>query len=224
MIGSTVRGALTGLGSAGRIGALLAEIGNGGLSERLHPDPARDAAVQAMLPHVGMHGWSVAAARRGAGPDADLLFPGGPAEMVEAHNDLLDRLLLEAGETLSETRLSRRVRALVLLRLDLTSADREAVRRGMALLALPGHRIAAARMLARTVDTIWRAAGDTATDWSRHSKRAILAGLYLATLLFWLRHGDPAETASFLDRRLAGVARIGKLRARLSGAARLSQR
>lgn len=220
MIGSTMRGALAGLGSAGRIGRLVAEIGNGGLSERLHPDPARDAAVRAMLPHVSLHGWSAEAARRGAGPDADLMFPGGPAEMVEAHSDLLDRLLLDAADTLAETRLSRRVRALVLLRLEHAADDRDAVRRGVALLSLPGHRVAAARMLARTVDTIWRAAGDTATDWSRHSKRAILAGVYLATLLFWLRHGDPAETASFLDRRLAGVARIGKLRARLGGGAR----
>ncbi len=41
--------------------------------------------------------------------------------------------------------------------------------------------------MARTVDAIWHAAGDRSADWSWYSKRAILAGVYGATLLFWLR-------------------------------------
>lgn len=196
----------------------LAELGSSGLAPALHPDPARDAALRAMLPLVPTLGWSVRALREAAGPDADLMFPGGPVEMVEAHSDLADREMAAAAASLAETRASRRVRALILLRLEQAEVDRDAVRRGVSLLSLPGNRLVAARALARTVDTIWIAAGDVSTDVSRHSKRALLAGVYAATLLFWLRGGDPQETASFLDRRLAGIAAIGRLRARVSGA------
>jgi len=196
----------------------LAELGSSGLAPALHPDPARDAALRAMLPLVPALGWSVRALREAAGPDADLMFPGGPVEMVEAHSDLADREMAAAADSLTETRASRRVRALILLRLEQAEQDRDAVRRGLSLLSLPGNRLVAARALARTADTIWNAAGDVSTDFSRHSKRALLAGVYAATLLFWLRGGAPEETASFLDRRLAGIAAIGRLRARLSGA------
>jgi len=89
----------------------------------------------------------------------------------------------------------------------------------VALLARPGQALRAARMLAGTVDMIWNLAGDSATDANRHSKRALLAGVYSATLLFWLRNPDSVAVAGFLDRRLADVGQIGKLRQRLRPAA-----
>ena len=89
------------------------------------------------------------------------------------------------------------------------------------VLALPGNTKAAAVTMARTVDAIWHAAGDRSADFSWYTKRAILASVYSATLLFWLgdRSADGAATLAFLDRRLAGVARIGKLQRRFSKAA-----
>jgi ubiquinone biosynthesis protein COQ9 len=72
---------------------------------------------------------------------------------------------------------------------------------------------------ARTVDSIWHAAGDRSADFSWYTKRAILASVYGTTLLYWLRDmsEDDEDTLAFLDRRLAGVGRIGKARARISG-------
>ncbi len=178
--------------------------------------PERDAALLAMLPLVSEHGWSARALRLAAGPDADLLFAGGAAEMVEAHADLGDRRMEQAADDILETRLSARVRALILLRLTQASDEREAIRRGLSVLALPGNRLAALRSVARTVDAIWHAAGDTAVDASWYSKRAILSGVYASTLLFWLNDssgeglGVGAATEAFLDRRLAGVARFGR--------------
>ncbi len=197
---------------AGGASALM-EVAGSGFAPSLEPDPARDEAVRAMLPLVPELGWTVRALRAAAGPDADLLFPGGPVEMVETHSAMADRAMSEAP--IDETRLSRRVRALLLARLQQAEADREAVRRGLSLLSLPGNRGAAARSLARTVDAVWLAAGDTATDWSWYSKRALLAGVYSTTLLYWLRRGGGPDTEAFLDRRLAAVARIGSLGRRL---------
>jgi ubiquinone biosynthesis protein COQ9 len=78
----------------------------------------------------------------------------------------------------------------------------------------------AAACTARTVDAIWRSAGDRSADFSWYTKRAILAAVYGATLLYWLRDSseDDAATLGFLDRRLAGVGRIGSARRRVEAA------
>jgi ubiquinone biosynthesis protein COQ9 len=61
------------------------------------------------------------------------------------------------------------------------------------------------------VDAIWHAAGDTSTDYNFYTKRMLLAGVYSATLLFWLNDEseDFAATWAFLDRRIGEVVRIG---------------
>jgi len=179
---------------------------------------ARDAAIEAMLPFVPKHGWTRSALRR-ADPRADLLFPGGPADIVEAYLDLLDRRMAEtAAPLLSNLRLPARVRTLIATRLALTDAHRPALRRAALVLAEPGHALLAARCAARTVDAIWHAAGDTSADFSWYTKRAILGAVYTSTLLYWLNDAVTEEAAlAFLDRRLASVARVTKLRKRLTG-------
>jgi len=182
---------------------------------------ARDAAIDALLPLVPALGWTVSAVQQAAGPDADLLFPGGPADMVEAYIDLADRRMVEAAAPgLAGLRLPQRVRALIAERFAQAAPHRDAVRRAFAVLALPANLGTSARCTSRTVDAIWHAAGDTSSDFSWYTKRAILGAVYSATLLFWLadRSEDGLATLAFLDRRLAGVAQIGKLRRRFSAA------
>ena len=187
--------------------------------------PERDAAIDALLPNVPFDGWTMRALRRGLvsigqdPEDAPLLFPGGAADMVEAYCDLADRRM-EAGTTelgLDTMRLSQRTRAVIALRLAQNRPHKEAVRRALAVLALPANVRTGMLCTARTVDAIWHAAGDRSTDISWYTKRAILAGVYTATVLFWLR--DPSEddagALAFLDRRLAGVGRIGRMRQRI---------
>lgn len=188
--------------------------------------PDRDAAIAAILAHVPQAGWTRAALRsalRDLGrpaEDADLLFPAGSADLVEAFVDWADRRMEEEAALLdlAARRLPERVRALIVLRLAQHREHKEAVRRAVAVLVLPRNARMAARALARTVDAIWYAAGDQSADFSWYTKRATLAGVYTATLLFWLADDsdDAAATLAFLDRRLAGVARIGKLRRRAS--------
>ena len=172
----------------------------------------RDAAIDAALLYVPFDGWTRATLRH-AGPDADLLFPGGAADMVEAWLDLTDRRMAEAAAGLAGG-LTARVRGAIAIRLELNRAHKEAARRALAVMSR--HPALAARCTARTVDAIWHAAGDMSADFAWYTKRATLAGVYSATVLFWLRDvsEDDAETLAFLDRRLAGVGRIGKLRAR----------
>lgn len=185
----------------------------------------RDAAIDAVLPHVSRQGWTLAALRDalrdiGADPeDATLLFPRIPQDLIEAYIDLVDRRM-STGVNVSGLRVSDRVRALIAYRLESSRAHKDAIRRAVAVLSLPLNAGLAARTLARTVDAIWHAAGDRSADFAWYTKRATLAGVYSATLLFWLRdysEGDVA-TLAFLDRRLASVGRVAKLRKRLEQA------
>ena len=186
--------------------------------------PERDAAILAMLPNVEFDGWTVATLQASAGPDADLLFPGGTTDMIEAYCDLGDRWMAEgaAAAGLADLRLSERVRAVIALRLEQNRPHKGAVRRALSVLALPGNALLAARCTARTVDAIWRAAGDTSAGTAWYTKRAILAGVYGTTLLYWLQDysEDDMRTLVFLDRRLAGVGAIGAARRRIEGLAR----
>ena len=58
-----------------------------------HPErsPERDAAIEAMLPYVPQTGWTMTSLLAAAGPDADLLFPGGTLDMIETYCDWADR-------------------------------------------------------------------------------------------------------------------------------------
>jgi len=184
----------------------------------------RDAALSAALDLVATHGWSIASLRA-ASPDLadlDMLFPAGALDLIETYCDLADRQMEADAEAADFTGmgLTKRVRAVVALRLERQRPHREAIRRAVAVLALPGNAGLAARITARTVDSIWHAAGDSSADFSWYTKRAILAAIYSATLLFWLRDfsEDDCATLAFLDRRLQGVGRIGKLRGRMDAA------
>jgi ubiquinone biosynthesis protein COQ9 len=191
------------------------------------PDPldaARDAIVLAMLPQAPFDGWTrrtMQAAAKDAGLDptmAERAFPGGPAEAAAHFAALADRKLEEEAQSadLAAMRFTQRIAWLVRRRLEAWNDQREAVRRAVATLALPGHGIQAARTGWHTADTIWHLAGDTSTDFSWYTRRATLLGVYTATLLCWLDDGTEgfAATWAFLDHRLADVGKFGKFRSR----------
>jgi len=177
---------------------------------------ARDAAIDALLPLAGSVGFSAAALRQAAGPAADLLFPGGSIDVIEAMIDLTDRRMVAQAD-IAGMGVTRRVRTLVATRLALMEPHKAAVRRAAAMLALPHNALTAARCTARTVDAIWIAAGDSSADFNWYTKRGLLAAVYGATLVYWLRDSVTlVQAEAFLDRRLAGVGRINKLKARLA--------
>ncbi len=182
----------------------------------------RDEALDRLLAGLAGTGDAITieALRREAGPDADLLFPGGVLDLVEAWADLADRRMLEqaASTDLAPVKsLAERVKRAVLLRFDLVEPNRIQVRRALALLAVPGNAPLAARITARTIDAIWRAANDEAAGLSWYTKRVTLAGVYGATLLYWVAEPRSREdTEAFLSRRLADVGRLGRLGRRLT--------
>lgn len=181
-------------------------------------DRQRDALLDATLPHVPFDGWSaraLAAGARDAGLDRSFVrraFPRGAVDAVELWSRRTDRRLAEAldAEELGAMRVRDRVVAGVRTRLELLAGDHEAVRRAATLMALPTNAPVAARCVWHTVDTIWRCAGDDATDFNYYTKRSILAGVYTATVAYWLqdRSEGNAATWDFLGRRIDDALRL----------------
>lgn len=182
----------------------------------------RDRAVRAMLPVAEGQGWTwatLAAGLRAIGEDpalAESHFPRGPVGAIEAWLDLASREMEAAAvaEDLAGRRIPARIRRVVELRLLAFAPHKRALRRALAVLALPWNAAAGLRASARTVDSMWHAAGDTSADFSWYTRRASLAGIYWATLAFWMRDDDPdiAEAMAFLDRRLADLGRLQRRR------------
>ncbi|MBV8973261.1 MAG: COQ9 family protein [Sphingomonadaceae bacterium] len=187
-------------------------------------DELRPRLVAAMVPHVAFDGWtdvSLAAGARDAGIDPDvaaLVFPGGATQMAVAYTDLANARMTAALEGLPPAKVRERVTRAIRLRLEQAEDERETVRRTLTVLAM--HPAVSARTTWRTADSIWRACGDTATDFNHYTKRATLGAVYAATLLYWLADESDgrADTWAFLDRRIEGIMGIEKAKARLRSA------
>lgn len=179
-----------------------------------------------LAPHIAdaaiFDGWSDAAlveAARAAGADIDvarLAFKGGAMDMVGAWIETIDQAMAETlpQETLAAMKIRERIRSLVQFRLDAVLGREEALRRALAVMAMPQNAATALGTGWHSADIMWRLAGDTATDWNHYSKRAILASLYGATLAVFVNDGSEgkAETRAFLDRRIEGVMRFETLK------------
>jgi len=205
---------------------------HGAYDHVVHPDAA--AIIAAALVHIPFDGWTSEALVAGAAEagftadDVARLFPGGAVDAVVMHSALADAAMIEAFEAMADKpdRVHLMIREMILIRLDQVAAHKEAVRRGLTLLAVPANALASARALYATVDAMWRAAGQRDTDISFYTKRATLAAVYSATLLAWIADtsGERTVIEGFLDRRLQDVARIPKASAPIRSALNTGQR
>lgn len=185
------------------------------------PAPA-DRLLDAALTHVPFDGWSEAtfrAAIADSGIEAGLaraLYPRGALDMALAYHRRGDAAMLRRLEStdLSALRFRDRIARAVRFRLEAVE-DRELVRRGMTLFALPQNAAEGTRALWCTADAIWTALGDTSDDVNWYTKRATLSGVYGSVVLYWLGDDSPGHAATwgFLDRRIDDVMQIEKVKA-----------
>ncbi len=197
----------------------------------LPPDPTLDEIRAALAPTIaanaGFDGWSDSAlilAAKAAGVDVDvarLAFPGGAVGMIDAWFSHIDAAMGAAlpADRLATMKVREKIAALVEARLAVLAPQREALRRALAILAMPMNLGSAGRLGWRAADLMWRAAGDTSTDYNHYSKRTILAGVYAATITVLLddESEDHANTRAFLARRIEGIMRFEKTKAHLLG-------
>ncbi len=196
--------------------------------DRRPDDDTRDALIMAVLPHVPFDGWGPVALKRAAesaGLAADVvprLFPDGATGAVTYFMAMADRLMVEdlAPMDLTKLKIRERIATAIKVRLTRWQPHREAVRRALAIAPFPPLAPRALSGWYKTVDAIWRAIGDKSIDFSFYTKRALLAGVYASALLYWLedRSDESAASWAFLDRRIADVMRIPKLRGEVTEA------
>lgn len=189
-------------------------------------DDLETKLLRAIAPHVVFDGWSdtalnAACADLGLDPaDVALHYPRRALDLAVAFHKAGDRAMLAAlaAQDMGALRFRDRVALAVRLRLQAVP-DREIVRRGTTLFALPHHAAEGAALIWGTADAIWTALGDASDDLNWYSKRTILSGVYAATVLYWLGDDseDHAQTWAFLDRRIDGVMGFEKLKSTLRG-------
>ena len=195
------------------------------MSDDLTLDEMRLRLAPGLADAAAFDGWSEAAVReaaRQAGVDGDVAayaFAAGPMAMIAAFAAWVDAGMQAAlpAETLATMKVRERIRALVAFRLDAFAEREEALRRALAIMASPRHLAAATKLGWASADAMWRLAGDTATDYNHYTKRATLAGIYAATLAVLVDDESEgrAATLAFLDRRIDGIMRFEKAKARL---------
>ncbi len=180
--------------------------------------------IEAILNHIPFDGWSTASLDSAAADcglnEAEMhsLFPAGIVDAIAAYGAYADQNMISAFRSqdaadLAVMPIHMKIRSLVLIRLEQAAPYKEVVRRTLAVLAWPKHAKLASQLLYKTVDEMWRAAGDTSTDYNFYTKRVTLSAVYSSTLLAFLsdNSADMAKTEAFLDRRLADVARLPKM-------------
>lgn len=190
----------------------------------------KEQILDAALIHVAFDGWSSAtfeAAVQDAGIAtgvAHIACPRGAIDLAIAYHlcgdaDMLARF---EREDVSALRYSEKVTALVRFRLEAVD-DKEAVRRGTTLFALPHHAGDGAKLIWGTADAIWTALGDSSTDSNWYTKRATLSAVYSSTVLFWLgdQSENHADTWAFLERRIEDVMRFEKVKSQVNESALL---
>lgn len=186
-------------------------------------DELRPLLARELPRHAGFDGWGARAVESAAAnlrikPEVAALVFESKVAMIDAWFDTIDADMLEnlPPETLASMKIRQRITALVEARITLLTKNKEALRRATAILAMPQNVPLAAKLGWRAADAMWHAAGDTATDYNHYTKRAILGSVYAATLAVFLQDdtADQSETRAFLARRIDGIMRFEKAKAK----------
>ena len=188
-------------------------------------DELRLLLVPAIADAAVFDGWSAAAvatAAREHGIDpgiAALAFSGGPMAMIAGWVASVDAAMEQAfaGDALAGLPIRERIRRLVMFRLDALAGREEALARALSIMAMPQNMAKALSLGWASADAMWHLAGDSSTDFNHYTKRTLLAGIYAATLAVFANDSSEgkADTAQFLDRRIAGVMRFEKAKTQL---------
>jgi ubiquinone biosynthesis protein COQ9 len=157
---------------------------------------------------------------------ARLAYPKSQAGMVDAYIQGVDLEMEKRlpADKLRGMKIREKIRALVWTRIEIMTPAREALRRGLSILAMPHNAPLGLRIGWRSADLMWRLSGDTSTDFNHYTKRMTLGAVYGSTLLAWIDDDSEgwSETAAFLDRRIDDVMRFEKWKAQWRGRERFS--
>lgn len=185
----------------------------------------RSKWLTALLPDVVFDGWSEAATDKAAivaglsDGEKALAAPRGVIDLIEAFFDDAQAVAKASLDEMDmiDMRVPEKVKAGVLAWLDALDPHREAVRRaGMRGLTPWGATPAASRTWS-VADMIWTAAGDTAEDYNRYTKRGLLAAVLPDIVMRWVDRPEPEELETLIDKRLKQASGLGRNAGKVAG-------
>lgn len=187
----------------------------------------RDAILEKTLPDIPFDGWTwdvIIRAGQEAGFGDDMIravFPEKIEDVLDAFSEMADRRMLDAlrSENPQDLKIRDRIKTAVAARFKILQPHKEALRESAGFWAVPFRQIRAAKIIWRTADRIWDWAGDTATDYNRYTKRALLSGILTSTTLVFLNDPDEemSKTLDFLEARINNVLKIGGFLGKITG-------
>lgn len=187
----------------------------------------KDDILLATLPNVLFDGWTDKAIEEGAveaGFEPSMAvraFPYGVSDVLAHFADFINRKMSErlAEIDMSALHLGKRLEEAMRIRLDIEAPYKEAVRKAMSYYAVPKNAPQGVQVVWKAVDEMWWSCGDESVDFNYYTKRASLAAVYSATMVYWLNDEseNSEETIDFYKRRLIDVINAVKTRKEIFG-------
>ena len=144
-------------------------------------------------------------------------FPNGYKDIFKFSLDEINNSL---EITISKTNiinlpLNKRIKKILMTRIEILNKDKKFYNKTFNHLLLPQNTKILKKNLYKSVDTMWYLAGDNSTDFNFYTKRLILSGIYVSTLLIFFNK-NIEEAENNIDKSLKRIAKLPKLKERLS--------
>ncbi len=185
-------------------------------------DDQKVEILNKLLEEAPFSGWSTntlkeVVNRIGKTDALEILFPNGIKDLIDLYYDIADKKLIYDSdkENLNEKSIRERINFLINARINFFSENKEVVRQIIGSDILSGSYSSSLKRISHSVDIMWRIAGDKSVDYNYYTKRILLTGIYTSSILFWLDTDNRNEVSKFIDRRIANVMSIEKIKKKL---------
>ena len=144
-------------------------------------------------------------------------YPNGYKDILKFS---LDEINYSLEKIISKTNiinlpLNKRIKKILMTRLEILNKDKKFFNKTFNHLILPQNTKILTKSLYKSVDTMWYLAGDNSTDFNFYTKRLILSGIYVSTLLIFFNK-NIEEAEKNIDRSLKRISKLPKLKERFS--------
>lgn len=180
-----------------------------------------DQLIEASLQDVVFEGWTKAALKRAgkasgmSDDELEVALNAGVSAIVMQFFERSIDLMVETYEASEEPKKIREKVAFALKAWVTHIEPREAYRRAIHAMLLPGRAHQLTKLHWRVADTIWRLLKDPSTDYNWYTKRLVLSTVIGRLLHKIMRNGDDFDLDAYIDARINDVMQFEKVKGRV---------
>ena len=144
-------------------------------------------------------------------------YPNGYKDILKFSLDEINNSLekIISKTNIINLPLNKRIKKILMTRIEILNKDKKFFNKTFNHLILPQNTKILTKSLYKSVDTMWYLAGDNSTDFNFYTKRLILSGIYVSTLLIFFNK-NIEEAEKNIDRSLKRISKLPKLKERFS--------